>query len=297
VVHDAPGSYKLLPGDTLTAVCESCHDGTGVWGVYGTIAGRGATVAASHSCDTTNVIPGGDYNTGGAAVGSFDGVDGRLSCGDCHSPHNTNVVAPYDGERSRFMDRDIPSGDSATTRLLRKRPTGATFDVDEYGSDWCLGCHKGRGIGPVHNHPVETTAVADHFYYDRVSRLETQGVFTTEIGSMGASRAADGSWQGNWGYVMPDPRTAEQVGHYPICQQCHEDARNVGDQVLGQLATLPKTEADHEYFNVWAYGVPYADGTVNNPLFLNFPHESVNPNFLLEVGDDLCLNCHNTELP
>ena len=38
-------------------------------------------------------------------------------------------------------------------------------------------------------------------------------------------------------------------------------------------------------------------GTVN-PTFQNFPHETENPNMLVETNDDLCLNCHPaTALP
>ena len=29
-----------------------------------------------------------------------------------------------------------------------------------------------------------------------------------------------------------------------------------------------------------------------NPRFQTFPHEGVNPRFLIEREDDLCLNCH-----
>ena len=36
----------------------------------------------------------------------------------------------------------------------------------------------------------------------------------------------------------------------------------------------------------------------DNPMFQNFPHETVNANMLVETYDDLCINCHPaTELP
>jgi predicted CXXCH cytochrome family protein len=30
----------------------------------------------------------------------------------------------------------------------------------------------------------------------------------------------------------------------------------------------------------------------DNPRFQNFPHETENPQLLVETDDDLCLNCH-----
>ncbi len=64
----------------------------------------------------------------------------------------------------------------------------------------------------------------------------------------------------NRGFVMPSPRTTDQAGHYPICQQCHEDARDVGEP-----------------------------GNVN---------KAQNAYSLVETHDNLCLNCHAvTSLP
>jgi hypothetical protein len=101
-------------------------------------------------------------------------------------------------------------------------------------------------------------------------------VTSTELGTLG---------QNNRGYVMPDPRSSDQAGHYPLCMQCHEDARNVGDTVLGQLAvseTFTITSAD---------GTP--TGSTDNPRFQNFPHEVDNLRLLVETADDLCTNCHD----
>ena len=50
---------------------------------------------------------------------------------------------------------------------------------------------------------------------------------------MGRSTPSD-----NRGFLMPYPRTAQQDGHAPICQQCHEDSREVGSlSANGMTAT------------------------------------------------------------
>ena len=66
----------------------------------------------------------------------------------------------------------------------------------------------------------------------------------------------------------------------PICQQCHEDSRFVGNMAGAEASAAPL--------------VPGLDGSaVNaNPRFQNFPHETQNEHLLVETGDDLCLNCH-----
>jgi len=86
---------------------------------------------------------------------------------------------------------------------------------------------------------------------------------------------------------MPVLRTAQQTGHKPICQQCHEDSRFVG--------VLSDTGADAATFTVSA-----SDGTssTDDPRFQNFPHETLNAKMLVETNDDLCLNCHtSSQLP
>lgn len=272
-VHAAPaGGTLLLPAATVKGTCQTCHDGTGGKGVYGVLAARSVVVTATHSIDTTTVIPGGNLSTGGSSVGAFSGTSGKLTCSDCHSPHAASVVATFTGDRAR--------GSVAVTiqtdRLLKRLPTTATTATAVYGSDWCGGCHKGRvsGMGLVNNHPVDSKATtATPFYYENIAKVTGTNVQTTQLGTLGRN---------NYGYVMPDPRTAQQGAHKPICQQCHEDARNVGD-------VTPQVIAPAE-----AYSVTATDGVnaANNPRFQVFPHESQNKWFLIETYDDLCLNCH-----
>jgi hypothetical protein len=277
-VHAAnPSGVMLLPAATIKGTCETCHDGSGGQGVYGAIGAQFLAVEADHSIDTTSMVPGGDASTGGSKSYSFGGENGYMTCSDCHSPHGAAVVNAFTGDRTRS---DTSTISYVSNRLLRKRPNGATYDIDEYGSDWCGACHRGRltfGSG-VNNHPVESTATTDFYYYDVVARVDGFASSNTETGTMGRT---------NRGYVMPFPRTSDQTDHYPICQQCHEDARNVGDTTFGQLAAGE------------AFTVTTADGTTagDNPRFQTFPHESTNPNFLVETDDDLCTNCHDPDVP
>ena len=325
-LHDAPTGFKLLPGATVRDTCFSCHDGTGGQGVYGAITARGgAADPPGHDVDETNVVPGGDPASGGSATVAFRGVGGNMTCSDCHSPHGSNTVAKFTGERIRiWTNMETPSA-YYSTKLLKQRPTGATVSVAEYGSDWCMACHKGRASGGmVMNHPVESTVTnAAPYVYGRVPLNRTWNqvsywaglpTLTNEVvigtlgfissgnwphnpsnipGDPGPDPYASVSWMSS-GWLMKYPRAAQQAGHGPICQQCHEDSREAGyitDD--GSQAWLMPDYADG----------PTADGRevagkTANPRFQNFPHETENANLLLETGDDLCLNCHPTgQLP
>jgi predicted CXXCH cytochrome family protein len=306
-LHEAPSSNKLLPAATTTGTCFACHDGTGGHGVYGTIVARGGSVGASHSIDTTygtNIVPGGDAMTGGDRTQAFKGAGGKMGCNDCHSPHDSNTVAEFPGDRQRTTVLWTEHNEQSD-KLLKQRPTGATTSTTEYGSDWCAGCHNGRvSDGMVANHPVETSSThgADAFIYRAAAILASADVMTgsTVLGPIGginrpphvisgpmhtSTEPAD-DYGMNRGYLMPYPRTTGaggQAGHAPICQQCHEDSRNAGslsaDGSQARSAPMVITSED-------------GSSTTDNPRFQNFPHETVNAKMLVESGDDLCLNCH-----
>lgn len=296
-VHSAPAdSTALLPAATITATCNACHDGTGGEGVYGAILGRtGVQPAANHSTETTSMVPGGDPVSGGSMTGTFSGVDGALTCTDCHSPHGANVITAFQGDRERAFDGQA---NPVSTKLLKQQPGSSTTATTEYGSDWCLSCHAGRasGLPTTHNHPVETSATAAPaapYVYRNVPVLTgTSPTALTVLGGMGGTNA---------GYLMPYPRTTGvdgQSGHGPICQQCHEDTRNVGTLSAAGAGTPAAFQVSTP---VWTQ----ADGwnSSDNPRFQSFPHETAGYRMLVEATqtayfDDLCLNCHPTsQLP
>lgn len=307
-VHNAPAAgVLLLPASTIYGTCSTCHDGTGGWGVYGTLAARSVAVGGGHRYDQTNVIPGGDPVSGGpSSAVTFKGAGGSLTCSDCHSPHGSDTVTAFIGDRVR-MRQSVPVYTSS--KLLRRSPTGAPAPAANYGSDWCLTCHQGRDseLAAVHNHPVETVASAAPlaaFTYANVARLvsnDPTGV--TEYGALGGITTRGNSHGGfapvvgadNRGFLMPYPRTTGatgQAGHDPICQQCHEDTRSVGaltgDGSIGDAATAAVGFADSVTWN----GTAWVDSVTDNPRFQNFPHETQNDFMLVETADDLCTNCH-----
>lgn len=292
-VHDAEAAL-LLPEPTVVEMCLSCHDGTGGFGVYGAIkaqTGRDPatdTSLGSHRVEATSTIPGGDATTGGSMTGSFSGPGGVLSCSDCHSVHGSDLVTAFLGERKRTRTYERPG--YPTAKLLRRQPTGAPAPVNEYGSDWCLGCHAGRVSGGTpHNHPVESATTwpteATRFIYRRVAggRILAFGD-TAEVPPQSSRHRGTATYWGigNGDFLMADPRKAEQGTHKPICQQCHEDTRDVGDlNAAGNPAVVPPVLAS-------------ADGLLatDNPRFQNFPHETQNDYLVIETEDDLCINCH-----
>ncbi len=291
-VHVANVSGRdLLPGETITASCNTCHDGTGGQGVYRAIKARlGVEPAAAHRTETTTIIPGGSAADGGSATMAFSGLGGTLTCTDCHSPHGNDLVVGFLGDRRR--DGGFGVGPKVSSKLLKRRPGGSAVSIAEYGSDWCLACHKGRmSGGAIHNHPAETSATASPSQpnvYGRTPILATSLLTSSTVqGAMGAD---------NRGYLMPYPRTTGatgQAGHAPICQQCHEDARNPGVLNADGRAQVQAFVTNKPIMNQ-----PDGATVTDNPRFQTFPHETTNAKMLLQLDDDLCQNCHTpTFLP
>jgi len=309
-IHGGTGAtFKLQPGATVADTCFACHDGTGGQGVYGAIKARtGVNPTGTHPVVSTSTVPGGNALTGQSSTVAFKGSGGKLTCTDCHSAHGNDLVAPFKGDRRRTVMGKVTG---ITSRLLKKRPTGSAVSVSVYGSDWCLTCHAGRASGgAVHNHPVDSLQTrADPFNYSKivVSDHWIDGYLTDRAGtygSLGGYELYDGGnssntqpshngdvARSNRGFLMPFPRYPLQVGHAPICQQCHEDTRDPGSLTADGSSAIVKDSyaAVDSADGVTSTLVP---GALDNPRFQNFPHETENDKMLIETDDDLCLNCH-----
>jgi len=297
-VHGSTGAPKLLPGDTIKDTCQTCHDGTGGRGVYGMIAARGVAVGGGHSLETTGLVPGGNATDGSSATMAFSGPDSTLTCSDCHSPHASDCVTPFLGERQREVEIGLFNV-STSNRLLKRHPGGSTTEVTEYGSDWCIACHKGRasGMAGVMNHPVESKTTTTTPYNYRALGVIAPGPYPTSLTTVGPAGINTKFDSLNVAYLMPYPRTGAQMGHLPICQQCHEDTRFVGTLSADGSQATPSTSS----VTVFPLG---GDGRnpADNPRFQNFPHETTGFRMLVEAtttaySDDLCLNCHPVTIP
>lgn len=269
VVHEAAGSFRLTLYSTYFDVCNSCHDlsfaSTGGRGVYGAIRARGVSVTARHNVQGYNETESGYEATTVVPGGSEDLAD-KLSCGSCHTPHGNTVIPPFLGERVRFHITSPPPQPS--TKILQDDVGGVlkgTYTV--YGADWCAACHDRRHSGAkdafgLNNHPVDQTnrPYADPTFSpeatDWMTMIPPSGDLPTR--QAGYSREATPGWA-------------------PMCQQCHEDLRDV--------------ERGRQW-TAWGDGATASD----NPRWQTFPHESPADSFVLETGDDLCMNCHPTRL-
>ena len=268
-VHNAPAtSVLLLRGPTVSQTCLLCHDGTGSGeGPYHSITAYGGSVQADHAYESTAIIPGGSEN-----------LDAVLSCADCHSVHGSNTVTPFIRDSTRAQvpadSGALISSDCLLRNNLRGDPVGTYPD---YGAQWCAACHDQRhSQSTVINHPVNTSYTFG--YGDVISHVPW--TLTTRAANYDpVLELAISLGQTNSGYIMgPVPESGDGAVREidrtdPICQQCHEDARDV-EVPFSADAYSPNTP-------------PYT-----NPAFLTFPHQTTNATLLVETDDDLCLNCH-----
>ncbi len=268
-VHEALSSFKLLPQATVQATCDYCHNGTNGRDIYAMSTPLGAHVMTTDATRVPGTIIGGAF------------TNTSLTCSSCHSPHDNDTVAVFRGDTNHITQTYFappalppyptttfygqPGGVVVETNKLLKRnpykqPTTTDFQFSLYGAGWCTDCHLNRhSEGTLANHPVNTATA-----YNTVSYWTGSAWATTRLGGSNA------------GYLQR-ATSGVTYSNYPICQQCHEDTRNV-----------------EAAFNVTTQVFSATD----NPKWKNFPHETELDYFRLETGDDLCLNCHiTTDLP
>lgn len=267
-VHEADSSFNLLPAATTFEICNSCHDmsfsGSGGRGVYGAIIAQGQVVGARHSILGYNNTVAAYAGTSTIPGSNLSALDTTLSCAHCHTPHGATNMATFLGERERTWNGVGLIATASTNKILQDNPGDQAVMpriYTTYGSAWCAACHNRRhegAAGPLNNHPTDNTTV-----YGATSAADGNNTWQTFVSANATLPAHQAGWS----------REAT-TGWAPLCQQCHEDVRNV--------------EA--------AYRIESTDGTstTDNPRFQTFPHETLSDNMVVETGDDLCLNCHPT---
>lgn len=175
-----------------------------------------------------------------------------------------------------------------------------------YGSGFCYSCHQGR-IGNKLPGTAATDTTRLNTAFTELGGNNHPTNMTTGYQQIGA--LADGLALSNRGYVM-DPAGAAPVhpdGNItrmdaPICQQCHEDSRDV--ETAYSYSDTDKSVPFSHAINTALGFEPSTPSFIyaGNPRFQNFPHETTNFRQLVEGGDsaqigggnndDLCLNCH-----
>jgi hypothetical protein len=186
-----------------------------------------------------------------------------------------------------------------------------------YGSGFCYACHQGRignyvggvmldadfsslGTATALNHATDMKTA-----YSDVGNLIGTGYAAGGYGLTNEART--GLALSNAGFVMSPvatgtvhPDGAIERMEAPICQQCHEDSRDV--ESAWNFSDTDKSSPFSDTVN-GVLGITGGDFIyAGNPQFQNFPHETQNGRLLVEGGDssqpgggandDLCLNCH-----
>ncbi len=325
---------RLLLGQTVTEVCQFCHDITGSnLAPYFTSdlpdPGYGNDVKASHRVFgvlngfTYNLdygsttIPGGDAVNGGDAPLDTGG-QGKLSgnnftCNSCHTPHamTTNTVDIYLGESAlKESESGLSNGQRKiylTNRLL-KRVVNGVDTGGTYGAAWCAGCHQGK---------VNKMTVSDGVYsYDHP--VDGFGPAYDLLG-MGRNNSSDwinGSGEAkvlNQKYVFidsnQDPAGDADLSFDPRSNKWY--AMTDTDPVNGNVYRPDGFVPFGDYTDIGpscqqchasprdvdeAFWAGFDTKGAGYPTRGTFPHLSTNSSLLTEQnGDDFCTNCHNPE--
>lgn len=319
---------QLLPGSTLTAACNYCHDLTGTKdGPYNTTGSM--AVGAAHRVEDlaitysytdsqghlnnnvnvygNNIIPGGDASDGVSGyIKTYankpgndysDGSQGRLSqsvftCDSCHTPHGINTVNRYLGE-SEVKVADVSSGVYKiylTNRLLKQHPNGSATTVTEYGSQWCLGCHGGRdGLTTEdHNHPVDET-LKGYYFLEEAGVPSIQTVIDRTYLTVGPGGDLAEDPRSNMQYALTATDESNPLKPArPDGNKTYADYKHVNADGSSMTNNGPSCQMCHGS----ARDVEATFAPLSNPARLSFPHISQNKALLVESNDDFCTNCH-----
>ena len=329
-IHNAD-NMRLQLGQTVTEVCQFCHDITGTnLAPYFTSdlpdPSYGNDVKASHrvfgvlngftynTAYGSTTIPGGDAATGGDAS-LYTGGQGKLSgieftCNSCHTPHaiTTNTVDIYLGESAaKETASELSSGQRKlflTNRLLKREVNGVDTG-DTYGAAWCAGCHQGQINNMTvtdsvysYEHPVNGTGSA----YDLLGIGRNNG--SDWINGSDASKVI------NQKYILidsnPDPSGSADLSFDPRSNKWY--AMSDIDPMTGE--SRPDGSVPYDAVNGpacqqchasprdvdAAFWVGFDIKGAGYPTRGTFPHLSTNSALLTEQnGDDFCTNCHNPE--
>jgi len=323
-VHKA-GNARLLPGSTVTAACNYCHDLTGTAeGPYSAAKLPNAAAAKSahrvagivyFNSETSwgnagnHMIPGGDDTTGGNVYldtteqGTLSGA--TFTCDSCHTPHAVtgSTVGKYLGDSivkqtNRKSGATMEAGGRLiflTDRILKDEINGQT--AAEYGTAWCATCHRGRdNMGAATNHPVNEAAPAYPY-------LEA-GYMTWLNGSSAAAKTA--------GYVYIDTAGSASGLTSRNFDEEPRSNKHLAMEANDPLTGTPRPDGSVAYASGAGPSCQQCHGSARDvetafwsdfdttPLEgqMTFPHLSTNKALLVETGDDFCTNCHGiTNLP
>lgn len=267
-LHEAPSPVGavLLKASASTieqaalATCNLCH-GAGGPAVYKPYAATPFPVLSRHS--PTLTLTSISYlgittpETGVPAIR-------KILCLACHNPHGTALytVPTFTSDTTYGVSNALLRLPGTASVGYRLPGAGTTGTPAAYGAQWCRDCHNkpenivAHRLGPQGEpHPYSATTTYQAVWYWATP--------TYVQGRLGGTTSA---------YVMYDRISIDDPD--PICQQCHEDARDVEGVFRVTTATYLGTD---------------------NPPYKAFPHQGMYSSFRVETGDDLCTNCHPIE--
>ncbi len=270
-IHEAPSPVGavLLKATASTieqavlATCNLCH-GAGGPALYKPYVTPPFAVNARHT--PTRTLTSISYLGIGAPEAGVATIR-QVLCLACHNPHGTApyTVATFTSDTTYGVSNALLRLPGTASVGYRLPGAGTTGTPGAYGAQWCLDCHNrpwailAHQLGPQGQpHPYTATATYEAVWYWATP--------TYAQGKLGGTTTT---------YVMFDRASINDPD--PICQQCHEDARDV--EGVFRVTTV-------SYLNT------------DNPPYKGFPHQGSLIGFRVETGDDLCTTCHpQEELP